>query len=182
MLFANYGLFWHVERVKWGKPGHAGTLSGFRTNKEGEVDFREQRGVYALYDESFQILYVGQAGYGNQRLYQRLHQHRFDALGERWARFSWFGIDPVKGKAGHKEVCEREPDTPAVSAVLNHLEAILIAAAEPALNRQGGKFGKAQQFYQWYEQSDDEVGVALSEITEKLTAIDRRLGARKSGS
>lgn len=173
MLFANYGLFWHVDRVKWGSAGKAGTLSGYRTNKEGEVDFREQRGVYALYDESFHMLYVGQAGYGNQRLYQRLHQHRFDALGERWARFSWFGIDPVKGRAGHRKLCEREPDAPAVSAILNHLEAILIAAAEPALNRQGGKFGDAQQFYQWYEEPEDAWLARLSDIEDRVVELSR---------
>ena len=171
MLFHNYGLFWQVGRVKWGKPGkgHSGTLSGFRTLKEGEVDFREQRGVYALYDDNFKMLYVGQAGYGNQRLYQRLHQHRFDALGERWSKFSWFGVDPVKGRAGKKEIVETEPSPPAVSAVLNHLEALLIAAAEPVLNRQGGKFGDAEQFYQWYEEPEDE-------ISRRLDAIERKLG------
>lgn len=175
MLFANYGLFWREDRVKWGTPGKTGTLSGIRTNKEGEVDFREQRGVYALYDESFHMLYVEQAGYGNQRLYQRLHQHRFDALAERWTRFSWFGIDPVKGRAGHKRLLEQEPDAPAVSAVLNHLEAILIAAAEPALNRQGGKFGDAQQFQQSYEEPEDAWFNRLSQIEERVTEITRAI-------
>lgn len=168
MIFQNYGLFWQLARVKWGRPGHAGTLSGFRTIKEGEVDFREQRGVYALYDDNFKMLYVGQAGYGNQRLYQRLHQHRFDALGERWTKFSWFGIDPVKGRAGKKHVKECEPETPAVNAILNHLEAILIAAAEPALNRQGGKFGEALQFYQWYGEPEDIIITRLEAIEQAL--------------
>lgn len=173
MLFKNYGLFWHVDRVKWGKPGkgRAGTLSGYRTGREGEVDFREQRGVYALYDENFSMLYVGQAGYGNQRLYDRLYQHCYDALGERWSRFSWFGIDPVRGPAGKKSLREQDPEVTDVGAILDHLEAILIASVEPALNRQGGKFGKAAQYYQWYDEPHDEVLARLAKIEEQLSQL-----------
>ena len=175
MLFQNYGLHWHIDRVKWGRPGkgHAGTLSGYRTETDGEVDFREQRGVYVLYDAGFNLLYAGQAGYGNQRLYQRLHQHRFDALGERWSRFSWFGIDPVAGRAGRRRLLETEPSVNDVGVILNHLEAILIASVEPSLNRQGGKFGDALQYHQWYEEAEDAVLGKLAEIENKINALER---------
>ena len=173
MLFQNYGLHWHVDRVKWGKPGKggAGTLAGFRTVSQGEVDFRDQRGVYVLYDSGFRLLYVGQAGYGNQRLYNRLHQHRFDALGERWSRFSWFGIDPVTGRPGKKGLQEKEPSVGDVGVILNHMEAILIASVEPSLNRQGGKFGDAVQYYQWYEEADDAVLARLEEMADELSSL-----------
>jgi hypothetical protein len=141
---------------------------------EGEVDFREQRGVYVLCDDNFKMLYVGQAGYGNQRLYQRLHQHRTDALGERWSKFSWFGIDPVRGRIGHKHLQETEPASAEVGTVLNHLEAILIAAAEPMLNRQGGKFGGALQFYQFYEEAEDIFASRLGKIEERIKALAPR--------
>ena len=96
--------------------------------------------MYCLYDESFSLVYIGQAGGKNdQRLFQILRQHREDALSERWSRVSWFGTRRVsknyvlnsENKAIHTET----------GMVLNHIEAILIAAAEPIHNRQRGKFG-----------------------------------------
>lgn len=180
MLFQNYGLFWQLERVKWGASGYgnAGTLEGIRTLSDGPVDFRDQRGVYAIYDDSFSMLYVGQAGYGNSRLYQRLHQHRSDALVDRWTKFSWFGIDPVRGRSGSKAIEQKEPSGAEVKDILNHLEAILIAAAEPRLNRQGGKFGKALQYRQWYHEPDDELDLRLSAIEKTLQALEKGQRAR----
>ena len=173
MLFQNYGLFWHADRITWGSrgKGNEGKLLGFQTKTDGPADFRYQRGVYALYDESFRILYVGQAGYGNKRLYDRLDNHMSDHLGERWKRFSWFGIDPVQGSPKKLRLVEKEPSAPRVNDVLNHLEAILIAAAEPSLNRQGGKFGKAQQFYQWWEKEEEEIQTELHAIKETIGTI-----------
>ena len=172
MLFQNYGLFWREDRIQWGSPGkgNQGQLLGYEAVKKGAVDFRLQRGVYALYDENFQILYVGQAGYGNKRLYDRLHNHTTDHLGERWHRFSWFGIDPVEKFDDEFALKQTEPKTPQVNEVLNHLEAILIAAAEPRLNRQGGKFGKAIQFFQWEDEDEEE------EIVLRLTSVEESLG------
>lgn len=101
-----------------------------------------------------------------------------DHLGERWQRFSWFGIDPVVGKKNKRYVEEDEPAAPDVSSVLNHLEAILIAAAEPALNRQGGKFGDAEQFFQFWEDDDeDEVLEAVEALSGRLNEIEKRLKA-----
>lgn len=178
MLFQNYGLFWHADRIQWGSrgKGNQGRLLGYDAITKGPVDFRMQRGVYALYDESFQMLYVGQAGYGNKRLYDRLDNHMTDHLGERWQRFSWFGIDPVRKSGKTRALCEAEPKTPQVNEVLNHLEAILIAAAEPRLNRQGGKFGAARQFYQWEDDDEDEeVVLRLTSVEESLDQIVAKL-------
>lgn len=171
MLFQNYGLFWDADRVGWGTPGkgNQGTLFGHQFAKEEPIDFRQQRGVYALYDNSYKILYVGQAGYGNARLYNRLHNHLWDHLAERWQRFSWFGIDPVTGPKGARFLEEHDPGAPTIDAVLNHLEAILIAAAEPALNRQGGKFGNAQQFRQFWEEDEE------TDVTEELERLGKRI-------
>jgi hypothetical protein len=179
MLFQNYGLFWHADYIQWGSPGkgNQGRLLGYQTKSAGPVDFRPQRGVYALYDEGYQLLYVGQAGYGNKRLYDRLDNHMSDHLAERWQRFSWFGIDPVRKIKKSFQLVETEPETPQVNHVLNHLEAILIAAAEPRLNRQGGKFGDAQQFRQW-EQDDegDDVAARMSAVEETLKEMSLKLG------
>jgi hypothetical protein len=159
MLFQNYGLFWRADRINWGSrgKGNEGRLLGRTSPTSPPVDFRNQRGVYALYDDAFQMLYVGQAGYGNKKLYDRLHNHMSDHLAERWQRFSWFGIDPVDETEQKYVLVESEPQAPQVNQVLDHLEAILIAAAEPKLNRQGGKFGDAKKYHQKFvEQAEGE--------------------------
>ncbi len=157
MLIKNYGLFWRLDQVFWGWQGVAGHLNGVeaKNRSAAAVDFREQQGVYVLYDQSFKMVYVGQAGANdNQRLFDRLKQHTRDQLAERWSRFSWFGVRAVNqnGKlrvenmAAHAEMGD----------VLNHIEGILIAAAEPPHNRQGGRFGDAVE--QYLHERDERLG------------------------
>ena len=131
MLIQNYGLFWRRSDVFWGRQKVSGHLKGcpakgvFRT-----VDFREQQGVYCLYDDSFRLVYVGQAGANvNQRLFVRLRQHKTDDLADRWARFSWFGIRRVTNQ--DRLAAEAKGKHTTSGAVLNHIEAILISASEP---------------------------------------------------
>lgn len=148
MLIRNYGLFWHEQRVNWGKPKVSGTLEGYCRGAKtwGAIDFREQRGVYVLYDTTFKPVYVGQAGRGNQCLFARLKQHRRDHLAERWSRFSWFGTRSVDGYGSLKDDEEFAPKLP---NVLDHIEAILLAVSEPPLNLQRGRFGsKVEQYLQ----------------------------------
>src|SRR5438067_6937456 len=94
MLIQSYGLFWRRNDVFWGRPGVSGHLQGHPARAAFViVDFREQQGVYCLYDDSFKLVYVGQAGANDQqRLFDRLKQHCNDALADRWSKFSWFGI------------------------------------------------------------------------------------------
>ncbi|MEO0963192.1 MAG: GIY-YIG nuclease family protein, partial [Pseudomonadota bacterium] len=61
-------------------------------SQDNTVDFRQQRGIYVLYDGNFNIVYVGQAGAGNQDLFGRLKNHLTDHLASRWSLFSWFGV------------------------------------------------------------------------------------------
>jgi hypothetical protein len=71
MLIRNYGLFWRRNDVFWGRPHVQGHLKGIRAKAlmSKPVDFAEQRGVYALYDDAFRLVYIGQAGANdNQRL------------------------------------------------------------------------------------------------------------------
>jgi hypothetical protein len=156
MLIQNYGLFWLRDKVNWGTQGRGGTgeLCGryARQLKAREVDFREQQGVYVLYDDNFRIIYVGQTGAGNQRLFIRLRQHKRDHLAQRWNRFSWFGILPVEN--GRLNV-NAEPVQPTVAGVLDHIEAILLASAEPPLNLQRGRFGEnVEQYIQHIDNED----------------------------
>lgn len=154
MLIHNYGLFWRRSDIFWGRAKVSGHLRGypargaFRT-----VDFRNQQGVYCLYDDNFHLVYVGQAGANdNQRMFDRLKQHRTDALADRWQRFSWFGIRWVT--KGDKLAAEADGAHTTAGKVLNHIEAILISASEPPHNRQGGRFGgEVMQYLQYRDEA-----------------------------
>ena len=155
MLIRNYGLFWNRERVFWGRPKVSGYLKGVAAKRltGGETDFREQQGVYVLYDDTFKVIYVGQTGTGDQRLFVRLRQHRKDHLAQRWSKFSWFGILPVARRGLDQKF---KPEPPAIVDVLNHIEAILLATAEPPLNLQRGRFGKdVERYLQFPIEQDD---------------------------
>ena len=154
-MIRSYGLHWHTDRVFWGRPNNSGTLLGAasRSPRARTVDFREQRGIYALYAD-YDLIYTGQTGAGNDRLFRRLKAHRSDHLSERWNRFSWFGTQWVTLRN------ELSTDTAAVhqtvEAALNMLEAVSIAIAEPRLNLQRGRWGDTKQYFQWWNREDDE--------------------------
>lgn len=156
MLIRNYGLFWLRENVDWGGRGRGneGQLLGWTGRRNAAaVNFRQQRGIYVLYDDNFKIVYIGQTGAGNQRLLVRLRNHRFDHLAQRWNRFSWFGIAPVENGNLNLNAAARPPE---VAEILNHIEAILIASAEPPLNLQRGRFGEdVERYIQFVDQDDD---------------------------
>jgi hypothetical protein len=158
MLIRNYGLLWKRDDVDWGGRGNgnAGQLLGWTGRRNANaVNFRMQRGIYVLYDDNFKIVYIGQTGAGNQRLLIRLRNHRFDHLAQRWSRFSWFGISPVVD-----EELVQDAAVPAlvVGEILNHIEAILIASAEPPLNLQRGRFGEnVERYIQFVDQDEDGV-------------------------
>ncbi|HEX2995891.1 MAG TPA: GIY-YIG nuclease family protein [Anaerolineales bacterium] len=143
-LIRNYGLFWEKSAIFWGKGSQAGSLLGklATARKDGNVDFRDQMGIYVLYSE-YKLIYVGQTD--KQGLLHRLRQHTKDDLADRWDRFSWFGLRKVNtGKDLAIYVQKNHVET---GDVLNHIEAILIHTGEPPLNRQGGKFGKKVEKY-----------------------------------
>lgn len=164
-LIRNYGLFWSAKDVFWGAGGNAGSLLGvLAENVTMEpVDFRDQRGVYVLY-AGYDMVYVGQNN--GQELLARLKQHKKDDLAERWDRFSWFGLRAVLRTgmlAGYNQAVHATS-----SNVLNHIEAILIHAAEPQLNRQGGRFGDNIQRY--LQNRDDRLGPPEDEMLRQMHA------------
>jgi hypothetical protein len=86
-----YGLFWRAEEVWYPNRRGRFQLLG-RLGANQVCDFRDQRGVYVLYDE-YGPYYVGltrAAPLGN-----RLNQHRQDRHRGKWDRFRWFGFAPV---------------------------------------------------------------------------------------
>lgn len=166
MLFYNFGLFWKKRDVHWGRQGVAGHLSGrLATNVTADVvDFRDQSGIYVL-QSSFRVVYVGQAGYGNQKLFERLKQHTKDHLADRWDTFSWFGTrDVISG--GYLKA-EKDNYSAEHGVLLNHLEAILIAVTEPPLNRQGGKFGSGVDQYLQHR-DEDSLGPSPDDMIQEV--------------
>lgn len=178
-LIVNYGLFWNIDNVNWGRSGRAnqGTLLGVLKNRVAStpVDFRDQIGIYVLY-ANYNLLYVGQAGVGHDKLFHRLKHHRNVDFPGRWNQFSWFGLRWVR-KNGELSK-EAKALNPPIASVLNHLEAILIHSAEPALNRQGGRFGADVEQYIQYR--DREVlgpshSELLVELHDRMTAFEKKL-------
>lgn len=165
-LIRNYGLFWKLEDTFLGRGRNAGHLKGTPANAltSDPVDFRDQVGIYVLYSD-YKIVYIGQAGYGNRKLFDRLKQHTRDNLANRWNQFSWFGLR----YALKSNVLSVVPDklNPSKNTLLNHIEAILIHAGEPPLNRQGGKWGKNVKHYLQYRDAEN-LGPTITEALHKI--------------
>ena len=179
MLFRSYGLFWREDRVHWGSPGRGneGKLLGITTYKAGEVNFRNQRAIYALYNSSYELVYVGQTGKKGQRLFSRLKSHKYSFEG-RFTYFSWFGLDAVGGPDGERSLVECKPSKPSVNSMLDHLEAVVIAIAEPSQNRQGGRFGDAEYFWQSYEDPDAEYRKDFDELLERMDTLEKLMRSK----
>jgi hypothetical protein len=165
-LVRNYGLFWKIDDVFWGKTIIPGNLYGIKSGakRSDHVDFRQQAGIYVLYAD-YKIVYIGQAGNGNAKLFDRLKLHRKDDLAGRWNQFSWFGLKWVL-KNGQLSA-DTDALHPTTNTILNHIEAILIHASEPPLNRQGGRWGKTVQKYLQYR-DDDNLGKIEVELLKDI--------------
>ncbi len=169
LFIKNYGLFWKLDDIVVKKSNGLGQLIGKKKhNQNYKVNFSDQTGFYALYDDGFNLVYFGQVGKQKKTkrtLHIRLKEHHKGHLSGRWSRFSWFGIksvnESIKDKNGFYTLDKNEPinknepidkdesnSTDERSNFLNQVEAIVIAVSEPPNNRQGGSFLKAQQFFQ----------------------------------
>lgn len=168
-LITSMGLFWRTEDVFWGTPKNPASLLGQAANakKAAVVDFRDQAGIYVLYAD-YSLVYVGQTGKGNQKLLFRLRQHRSDDLAGRWNRFSWFGIRRVLLNGTLSS--EKTAVHPTLETALNHIEGILIHAAEPPMNGQGGRFGKYVGRY--LQVRDKRLGQTDSEMLKRLCDLN----------
>ncbi|WP_342150266.1 GIY-YIG nuclease family protein [Methylorubrum sp. SB2] len=175
-IIKNYGLRWARESVNWGAPGRAGSLDGkLATLKSSAViDFRDQIGIYVLYEEGFIPVYTGQAGVGTARLFARLKNHQNDHLRDRWSYFSWFGFRAVT-EAG--ELSERQnPDATTslkYSEALSEIEGILIEVLEPRLNKQGARW--QQNAEEYVQQPTDEPWDKLDELMEQVASLRDQL-------
>lgn len=163
MLISNYGLFWQRKYVNFGYGGHKGVLLGMMSqNRASLVDFREQIGIYVLYDKDFVPVYVGQAGNRNAALFKRLKHHTTDDLCDRWEYFTWFGLRRVNGN-GRLATYDS------------------IKTMEPKLNKQGPKIkDAAEEYHQAVDENVAEMSVrdlaaGIEELKKQKKAIEKRL-------
>jgi hypothetical protein len=175
-VIKNYGLMWSQDAVFWGRGGRRGVLEGQR--KGQTIDFREQIGVYVLYDEGRHPVYVGQAGQGNARLFKRLRSHRVDHLADRWRYFSWFGLLTVnknKQLSGWDDKAKRVTGT--IGSTLNEIEGVLIAATEPPFNKQGAKFRGTKRYQQVKREAEQ---VSPNELRDLVGDLGERIDRLRS--
>jgi len=131
----------------------------------------DQSGIYVLYAD-FTPIYVGQS---NKTLFARLKSHHLhDDLAGRWDRFSWFGFRSVIGgtnpKLSKPGVKFNDIST---NQLLDHLEAIMIHAFEPALNGQEGRFGKSVIRYKQIR--DERLGPEDRDLIEAIAIAGKAL-------
>ena len=174
-IIKNYGFRWDRKHLYRGAGRNKGDLVG-RARGQLECDFREQIGVYVLYDATMRIIYVGQAGRGQANLFKRLTQHEDDHLAGRWTHFSWIGFRDVNkdGKLSDRQSVDSTVSGFTYSEALDEIEGVLIELIEPTLNRQSGKLRHATEYHQ--EHLDY---VTLEMVREQLTEIEKALKSLK---
>ena len=176
-VIKNYGFLWERSQIKRGR---GESLSGYATARGNTVDFADQIGVYALYDKTQSIVYVGQAGNGNATLLTRLKQHMDgSSLWNRWEYFSWVGFkDVTTSGLSKKQDTEAYVTRYKYGDALNEIEGILIEFIEPKLNKQGGRLKGAREYFQTPIQQDDtlsDIGRAVDEMGKRLEALAKKL-------
>jgi hypothetical protein len=172
LAIKNFGHFWSREKVFWGWPKTEGDLKGeLWRNRKVVVNFRDQIGIYGLFNSDREIVYVGEAGIGNKRLFSRLKDHRSDHLRDRWVYFSWFGLRDYKenGELWGFDKPETWIRRKRNRDALLETESVLIQLIEPSLNKQGAKWVDTVEFLQHIDER------APAEPIEVLGDLDRRL-------
>lgn len=180
MLIRNFGHLWERRYIQWGGPGIKGHLHGYRTPTDDGADFRDQIGIYILFDKQYTPIYTGQVGSKNQRLFARLKQHTSDHLWNRWEYFTWFGFRRVN--TGNGQLSDHDkPEknfTASGSTLLNEIEAALLVALEPKLNKQGPKWKDVDEYYQTVDEDLEERSV--SEVLVEMESLKKQIKALKS--
>jgi hypothetical protein len=174
-VIKSFGFLWERKYIHRGSGGggNSGHLRG--TAVSGVADFREQIGVYVLYDRNQKIVYVGQAGNGNATLFTRLKNHMDGALWNRWEYFSWVGF---RGVNADGSLSNQQSVTSSVSGfkyadALNEIEGILIEIIEPKLNKQAGKLKGATEYRQVIDPLVEEVTTA--DLRSEMLALSKQL-------
>jgi hypothetical protein len=179
----NFGFLWKRKHIKRDGTGDGGHLKGYaKGNQDKTVDFRKQIGCDVLYDKNQSIVYVGQAGNGNNNLFNRLKNHMdSNDLHNRWEYFSWVGFRDVN-KGGALNAMQKS--TARVSGftygdALNELEGILISFIEPKHNKQGAHWDGVTEYRQFI--NDSPHIIAEHKLDAKLDALIKEIKSISSG-
>ena len=179
-MIKNFGLLWERKFLHIGAGSNRGTLLG-KARGTDIVDFREQIGIYILYDKDMAPIYVGQAGNGNAKLFARLKNHQRDHLNNRWEYFSWFGLRRVNSTCALSDIDHIDKTYKSDGQnLLDEFEGILIAAMEPRLNKQGPKFKDATQYLQAIDENIQETTLAdlkigIQELQSKISVLQKHV-------
>lgn len=133
------GMFWRRDLVSWSAQPQ---LLGQQQKNAAVVDFCDQRGIYLLHDGR-ETIYAGRVT--DRPLGKRLWEHTTDRLNGQWDRFSWFGISAVREDGTLVEQTDLKIGP---EQVIIELEAVLIEALEPPLNRRRGDGLRAVEYIQ----------------------------------
>ena len=166
-IIKNYGFLWERKHIFRGAGSNAGHLKGTSPGLE-MADFRDQIGVYVLYDQFQNIVYIGQAGNGNASLFTRLKNHMDGGMWNRWQYFTWIGFKAVNqdGSLSAQQSVDSGVSGFRYSDALDEIEGILIEVIEPKLNKQSGKLRSAIEYDQYVDPKVADVTTAalLNEI------------------
>lgn len=175
-IIQNFGLFWSRDDVFWGTPNKSGRLEGRKigNKKNPTIDFRSQIGIYVLYGINRDVIYIGQAGSGeNNRLYARLKQHTNDHLRNRWKYFSWFGFYKINKDGSVKETQTKQLK---IKAILNDFEGILIKIVDPVVNKHDANFSNCIEYEQVpYTKINDYENAKMEKILKTLEIISKKV-------
>jgi hypothetical protein len=178
-IIRNFGFLWERKYIYRGSggDGNSGHLKG---NARGcpTTDFREQIGVYVLYDRSQTIVYIGQAGNGNASLFTRLRNHMDGNLWNRWEYFIWVGFRDVNddGTLSNRQSVDSSVSGFKYADALNEIEGVLIEIIEPKLNKQGGRLKNAAEYFQHLDEKNK--AVTNHELADTLRNIELALKQR----
>lgn len=155
-IIKNIGYMWHRKYVDW----YGKSLVGYSEKDDLCVDFAYQAGIYALYNQNAECIYVGQAGRGDETgLFHRLRTHALDDdLFCMWERFSWYGfysLETIKNSDDEEFECEFKCGIHSdIDELMNVIESMIIRTHRPPFNkstgslRKGKESGKVEWFYQ----------------------------------
>ena len=117
------GIRWCRDLIEWSPSPE---ILGKRLATDQVIDFREQQGVFILYD-GCDVVFVDHALW--RGLGVRLWEHTHDALADRWDSFSWFGLLPMEASGELGDL----PETYDSAVVASSLVRVLVEALEPKL-------------------------------------------------
>ncbi|PKR59708.1 hypothetical protein [Thalassospira lohafexi] len=163
MKVTSFGQFWRLDEIDW-SPGK-GYRNSFRFlgrvgANRGKIricDFRNQQGIYILFD-NYGPTYVGLTR--QQGLGKRLKDHLSDHLANKWDRFSWYGFRPIGCPDPSTGILTLDEPVDSLSddtyTTIGDLEALLIRAIGPRRNSAYPSFQDAEEWTQiWdYEKGD----------------------------